>query len=250
MATRNITPMFVEARSVVNAHQLPSTLPPLHVDEKEKFDDIMRGISRDISTINLMKRAVNIFDNDEIRLTNDKINAMSLNARFNTAKGIIEKINTLDFDINEKRNVIQYCRMIFQKQFEQYSKSVSTYVQYVDADDENDRKAGEQDIYMQMEDGVGVQSVNRTNAINSIVKSVQDIHNMFIELNSMIIEQGTILDRIDYQVDNALVNVKKGTHDIEKAYGYTSKVSKSLVCIGLLFLIVVGLSVGLYVKHR
>ena len=39
---------------------------------------------------------------------------------------------------------------------------------------------------------------------------------LFKDLSTMVIEQGTILDRIDYNVKEAKINIKKGNIELEK----------------------------------
>ncbi|CBZ29937.1 putative vesicle-associated membrane protein [Leishmania mexicana MHOM/GT/2001/U1103] len=53
--------------------------------------------------------------------------------------------------------------------------------------------------------------------IKDILDSIQEIHRMFEDLHSMVVDQGTMLDRIDYNVDKALVSASKAQIELEKA---------------------------------
>jgi len=59
----------------------------------------------------------------------------------------------------------------------------------------------------------------------------------------LVIEQGTILDRIDYNIDQVDHNVIKGLEDIKKANesqkGYRNKLCMLLLCIGVIVMVLV-----------
>jgi syntaxin 16 len=46
--------------------------------------------------------------------------------------------------------------------------------------------------------------------INNLVTSINDLAVLFKELSVLVIEQGTILDRIDYNIEEALDHTIKG----------------------------------------
>jgi syntaxin 16 len=46
--------------------------------------------------------------------------------------------------------------------------------------------------------------------IQELTNSVKDLAVLFKELSTLVIEQGTIIDRIDYNVESALDSTKKG----------------------------------------
>jgi syntaxin 16 len=53
--------------------------------------------------------------------------------------------------------------------------------------------------------------------IDKISKKMNNLQELFKDLNIIVIEQGTILDRIDYNIDITFDNVKKGKKHIVKA---------------------------------
>jgi syntaxin 16 len=50
----------------------------------------------------------------------------------------------------------------------------------------------------------------RNQEITDIVKSTEELAALFKELSVLVIEQGTVLDRIDYNIEDALTHSKKG----------------------------------------
>ena len=85
-------------------------------------------------------------------------------------------------------------------------------------------------------------ATQRDSELQDIVKSLNDVHEIFQDLNTMVIDQGTMLDRIDYNINKAQENVTSGVSELRKAVT-SSKNSKFkycvilLLCLILLFLI-------------
>ena len=59
--------------------------------------------------------------------------------------------------------------------------------------------------------------LNREKELNEIVKGVNNLQELFKDLHVIVIEQGTILDRIDYNIDIGYTNVSKGKKTLENA---------------------------------
>lgn len=49
-----------------------------------------------------------------------------------------------------------------------------------------------------------------------MVDMVNDLAQVFKSLNQLVIDQGTILDRIDYNIDSTVANVKKANVQLRK----------------------------------
>ena len=56
----------------------------------------------------------------------------------------------------------------------------------------------------------------REREINEIAKSIHTIAEIFKELQTLVIDQGTLLDRIDYNVEQMNVNVKSAVRELDK----------------------------------
>jgi len=80
------------------------------------------------------------------------------------------------------------------------------------------------------------QANSREKEIIRIAQSVNQLASLFRELNELVIEQGTVLDRIDYNVEQSLVKIQRGVADLEEAEN-ASKKALTMKCIIILALI-------------
>ena len=62
--------------------------------------------------------------------------------------------------------------------------------------------------------------VKRDNELDNLLSSVNDLAEIFKDMQNLVMEQGSILDRIDYNIDIAASNVSSGKKSIEKADKY------------------------------
>lgn len=92
------------------------------------------------------------------------------------------------------------------------------------------------------------QASDREKEIIHIAQSVNELANLFKELNQLVIEQGTVLDRIDYNIESSLVKIKKGVIDLEDA-DKQSKKALTMKCIILLAIICFLLLIVFIWKH-
>ena len=60
----------------------------------------------------------------------------------------------------------------------------------------------------------------RDTELNKLLNSVNDLAGIFKDMQVLVMEQGSILDRIDYNIDIAASNVSSGKKSIEKADKY------------------------------
>ncbi|XP_012687454.1 syntaxin-16 isoform X1 [Clupea harengus] len=86
----------------------------------------------------------------------------------------------------------------------------------------------------------------REREIRQVVQSISDLNEIFRDLGSMVVEQGTVLDRIDFNVEAACVKTEDGLKQLQKAEQYQKKNRKMLVIL-ILFVIVVVLILILFI---
>mmetsp|Transcript_17499 Transcript_17499/g.33985 ORF Transcript_17499/g.33985 Transcript_17499/m.33985 type:complete len:305 (+) Transcript_17499:3-917(+) len=66
--------------------------------------------------------------------------------------------------------------------------------------------------------------------IDELLQSIGAIQSLFKELSVLVIDQGSVLDRIDYNCESVLVKAKEGRKEMEKANEH-SKNNRSLIII-------------------
>jgi syntaxin 16 len=94
---------------------------------------------------------------------------------------------------------------------------------------------------------IAVQS--RDQEIVKIAQSIEELGSIFKELAVLVIDQGTILDRIDYNMEAVVEHTKTGIKQLEKAEK-SQKNARPLRCIICLSSTIFVLLTLLIIKHR
>lgn len=80
----------------------------------------------------------------------------------------------------------------------------------------------------------------RDEEITQLAKGVLEVSTIFREMQNLIIDQGTIVDRIDYNLENTVIHLKEANRELTKATHYQKRTQKCKVIL-LLSLCVVAL---------
>ncbi|KAL4869106.1 hypothetical protein BDV12DRAFT_168604 [Aspergillus spectabilis] len=91
--------------------------------------------------------------------------------------------------------------------------------------------------------------LQREREINDIAKGIIELSDIFRELQTMVIDQGTMLDRIDYNVERMNTDVQGAQKELKVATGYQRRTTKRKVIL-LLILLVVGMVILLMIKPK
>ena len=78
----------------------------------------------------------------------------------------------------------------------------------------------------------------RDQEITRIAKNIQELALIFKELATLVIEQGTILDRIDYNMEMVVDRTERGVLELEKAEKY-QRSNRANYCIFVLVVLIV-----------
>ena len=87
-------------------------------------------------------------------------------------------------------------------------------------------------------EGVESQIETRTMEIKKIAQSITELNMIFKEMANLVVEQGTILDRIDYNMENVVKDLKQANKELVKAEE-TQKSSRVQKCILMLVAFIV-----------
>lgn len=90
---------------------------------------------------------------------------------------------------------------------------------------------------------------SRDEEIIKIAQSIEELGTIFKELAVLVIDQGTILDRIDYNMEAVVDHTQTGLQQLEKAE-QSQKNARPLRCIVCLSFTIFVLLVLLIIKHR
>jgi syntaxin 16 len=130
---------------------------------------------------------------------------------------------------------------------ERGSRFVSSPLDETDDDDTSFYDRGFDDNQMQMMNMTQTQIAQREKDIKQIAKSIQEIAVLFNDLANLVQEQGTILDRIDYNIEQATYHTKEAVVQLRGAQEESKKYGNKL-CILLLIVLIFGVVVAIIVK--
>jgi syntaxin 16 len=84
--------------------------------------------------------------------------------------------------------------------------------------------------------------IKRNNDLDNLLNSVNDLADIFKDMQTLVMEQGSILDRIDYNIDVACSNVSEGKKSIEKADKYQkNNCFRNVIIILIVIIFIEGL---------
>ncbi len=87
----------------------------------------------------------------------------------------------------------------------------------------------------------------REREIEDIAQGIIELANIFQELQTMVIDQGSMLDRIDYNVENMNRDVKEADKELKVASGYQRRTIKRKIML-LLTILIAGVFILLSLK--
>jgi syntaxin 16 len=90
---------------------------------------------------------------------------------------------------------------------------------------------------------------SRDQEIQKIAQSIEELGSIFKELAVLVIDQGTILDRIDYNMEAVVEHTKTGIKQLEKAEK-SQKNARPMRCIICLSITIFVLLIVLVLKHH
>merc|ERR1712032_898175 len=113
---------------------------------------------------------------------------------------------------------------------------------------EREREYGLNENQSALEDDLHEAVLSRDEEISQISKSIEELSAIFKELAVLVIDQGTILDRIDYNMESVVEHTKEGIQQLQTAERH-QKSARPMKCIICLAFIIFFLMVMLVLKH-
>ncbi|KAF9118753.1 hypothetical protein BGW39_000886 [Mortierella sp. 14UC] len=250
-------------------------LPPKWVDIVDEVDDELEKIKVNVQKLDAMhkKHLLPGFDDriqeerDIERLTDEitqqfhasqrrikRINAESRHSSSNQEQimsrnvqmSLAQKVQDASTIFRQKQNTyMQRMRGV-----ELRNKDIFSAVQPINSsisdDPEEGGFTGAQQAFAEQSNATITQ---REQEINHISKSIFQLADIFKDLQSMVIDQGTLLDRIDFNVEQASVHLQDAVYELDEGEKYQKKARNRKIIL-LLILIIVGLFIILIFKPR
>ncbi|PNY00474.1 syntaxin-43-like protein [Trifolium pratense] len=91
-------------------------------------------------------------------------------------------------------------------------------------------------------------SAEREREIDQVAKSVQDLAQIMKDLSVLVIDQGTIVDRIDYNIQSVATTVEEGFKQLQKAER-TQKKGGMITCATVLVIMCFVMLILLIIKE-
>ncbi|EGC37577.1 hypothetical protein DICPUDRAFT_149802 [Dictyostelium purpureum] len=102
------------------------------------------------------------------------------------------------------------------------------------------------DELKQVVDHMELEITQRDQDIRKIVASINDLSQLFQDISILVVQQGTLLDRIDHNLETAYEDVKQGTVEIEET-NQLHKEYRTRLCILMILVALVVAMVFLFI---
>lgn len=100
-----------------------------------------------------------------------------------------------------------------------------------------------------LQDEQDVEIRQREQEINKIAQGILEVADIFKDLQTMVIDQGSLVDRIDFNVETMYQSVKDADRELVKGERYQKRTTKCKIIL-LLSLIIIGLFIILIFRPR
>lgn len=218
--------------------------------EERDISSLTQDITRNFTAC---QRCIRRIDSMTQQSTNDAEATMARNLKISLATGVSE-VSTL---FRKKQSAyLKKLRSLggMTTPLDNTKSNQNPYTDPAMLDSEGDRSAATQTLQQtqtrQRRTGMADAAIEqREREIEKIAQGVIDLSNLFQELNSLVIDQGSMLDRIDYNVERTAEHTKEAEKELRVATGYQKRTTKRKILL-LLILLVAGMFILLLVKPK
>ena len=186
-------------------------IPKFDDQENKKLNKSIKEISTEMTQElkqcqNILKEIIN--DKEDLNDLNNfgELNATNVQIKQNMKQNIITKLNdfTKKFKLNQELYNNKFQDFVIDEEMANKSFSIR----------KNEEKNSNDFLSTQENND---QLRRRDEDLTNLLKSVNDLAQIFKDMQTLVMEQGTILDRIDYNIDIASSNISQGKKNITKA---------------------------------
>ncbi len=185
--------------TTLRSYQQKRIIVKFDEDENDEIDnqikDLAQSMTNKVKNVEENIKKLNSYPKEN--LSENEIN-LNNNMKLTLAQKL--KDFTQEFRLNENNYLNSY------KEFGGEKKKDE---EVLDEDDSNNN-------FFQINEGSEILK-KRDEEINILLESIIDLSSLFKDMQNLVQDQGTILDRIDYNIDAAFENTKKAHKHLEKA---------------------------------
>lgn len=210
-----------------------------HVRGSQKLDDQSHPLDAEIETVtqsiaSLVRRCEGNIKRIALLGNDGNLPAAERTVRLNVMKTLTQKIASITNDYRER-----------QKSYLLGLKEQSSFVRQFFPEDNSDQSgapmlnAAFTEEQMRMLEEAEQTADQRTQQVARIAKSVNDLAQLMHEMQVLVVEQGSVLDRIDYNVEHALEDIKAGVKEVDSAEDYQKRDRACLIIAALISFIMI-----------
>lgn len=187
-------------------------------EEAQNLSKNVRKISSQLRLeLKQVEKKIRLYINDEL---SDADNDLQFQIKDNMSQNILTELNTFSkkFKLNQELYSQKFKEFAIEEDdnnaLELYDISTNNSDLNDNINNVNNNDPGENFLMTEEPDQL---LKKRDSELNEIVRGVTNLQEMFKDLHVIVIEQGSILDRIDYNIDIGFNNVSKGKKKIISA---------------------------------
>nr|SVE84427.1 EOG090X0AQP [Daphnia pulex] len=234
-----------ELSSLQNKHLLKPTFDD-SMNEEQQIDAFTQDITKMFNTChNCIKRI-------QYNSTSPSLGQAEANLAKNVVTSLVTTLqnlsNTFRSDQNAYLNKIKSREERSQQFFGGTSSKDWNYDDWTNTSSQTEtpRVMSQQQLMLQEENSSFVEQ--REKEIQNVVRSIYELNSIFKEISHMVADQGTVLDRIDYNIEHTQAKVHDGLVHLQKADNYQKKNRKMVCIVGLVSTIILLIIILIAVK--
>ena len=219
--------------------ELQNLQPPRYMDMYEQCNNLLQDLEIEFNKLKeeQQKRIVPTFDETNTKLINQNIQMISdrMTQKLKKCKYLTKELKTLlansSLDDNIKINMYQNLlnrlaeisreMQINEEKYIQKYQELNGYEEsYFTINNTNNLDSIEtfqSHVFNSNKKKVDI-TKERNKEIDQMVNTVTELKNIFQDVSNMVISQGTILDRIDYNTYQGRHNIRRGNRELEESH--------------------------------
>ena len=187
-------------------------------EENKKISKNIKKVSAQLKQeLKQVDKNIRLYINEELKQAD---NELQYRIKNNMSQNILTELNSFSkkFKLNQEI-YSKKCKELVIEEEEDNNNFLELYDISTNNSDNNDNIINDSDANQNflMKEEPDQLLQKRENELNEIVRGVNKLQELFKDLHIIVIEQGTILDRIDYNIDVGFNNVSKGKKKIIEA---------------------------------